>query len=430
MSESHMKYKYSNLSCGYSGDVCKDLTLNAKFYSELFNESSFRSGMLNATIPLPQRIPRNGFFQELYALETEYYKKQFDSLMNKIIKNHTVSLENILEFQSNENVRNYLNWSNILIRYGKFENVIYYFPEKDVGYHQLEVLLLKATAEIEMCLSHGKSFSLDRLLELAERFIDCIKSKDYGKIKLLNQLIVYFHRYQKGNESIIKIFNWSKSLLSLLKKYETNNFLNAHLCSIAYRGLAMVPEFGIETQSSFLNKAYNLAIHIQPKTEIEKVVALENQFTCKQSIAKWNLRNNKIEEAEASLIELTLIDPYDSTGFSELGLFYIQLENYAKASQFFYKALELGPPGVGMNTYYYAKCLEQLGETQDSIKYLHKTTEVDKEAISPWLDLMSLYEKNNNENQCRHIANFINTNKVLMEQMEDNEIAYIKNFLN
>jgi hypothetical protein len=95
-----MKYKYSNLSCGYSGDVCKDLTLNAKFYSELFNESSFRSGMLNATIPLPQRIPRNGFFQELYALETEYYKKQFDSLMNKIIKNHTVSLENILEFQS------------------------------------------------------------------------------------------------------------------------------------------------------------------------------------------------------------------------------------------------------------------------------------------------------------------------------------------
>lgn len=42
-------------------------------------------------------------------------------------------------------------------------------------------------------------------------------------------------------------------------------------------------------------------------------------------------------------------------------------ENYAEAANYFKLASELGPPAVGMHTYYYGKCLYELGKTEHAI---------------------------------------------------------------
>jgi predicted Zn-dependent protease len=169
---------------------------------------------------------------------------------------------------------------------------------------------------------------------------------------------------------------------------------------------------------------------MQPVTELEEIVAAENLFTITQSLAKWHILNDDLKTAESCLLELTSIDPNDSTGYSELAFFYLNQHKYQEAETNFKKAMSLGPPGTGMNTYYYAKCLEQLEKHDEAINYLHLSTELDKYAISPWLDLLELHSKEKNPNKMREIATYILSNECLMEQLDKNEIIHIKNIIN
>ena len=124
-------------------------------------------------------------------------------------------------------------------------------------------------------------------------------------------------------------------------------------------------------------------------------------------MSKWHLYNKNLLEAERYLCELIVIDPHDSTGFSELGFFYVNEESFEKAANCFMKAIELGPPGAGMNAYYYAKCLEKLGKEQDAITYLFESTKLDEQALSPWLDLMGHFINQKQNDKAQQIANHI-----------------------
>jgi tetratricopeptide (TPR) repeat protein len=148
-----------------------------------------------------------------------------------------------------------------------------------------------------------------------------------------------------------------------------------------------------------------------------------------QTMSKWSLFNKETEKAENYLCELITIDSHDSTGYSELGFFYLQTENYDKASQHFKSAIKLGPPGSGMNAYFYAKCLENLGREQESIEYLYESTKLDKDAISPWLDLMNYYIHQKQQDKASQIANHIYQSPTLFEQLEDDEAITIKNLI-
>jgi tetratricopeptide (TPR) repeat protein len=425
-----MNYKYKNLSVGYTGIVYQKSTINSLYYGLFFEEANRSSDILNTIFIFPQRIPRSGFHVELYNLETDEYRINFDEIINKIKQYHLQFLTNLSKNNSEINARRYINWSNILLRYGCFENLLNYFPKNYSGVFALEIKMLRESAKIEMMLSEDKMISPDEQLELAEIFIDNDAASDREKIMLLNQIIVNFHRYQKEKHSNKKIFQLSKILLDLTQKFESTDFINMLHCSVAYRGLAMENTFGNKIQISFLNKAEELARNIRCQSEIERVVASDNLFTCLQSISKWHLHNKNLLQAENHLCELITIDPYDSTGYSELGFYYLNLESYEKAADCFRQALELGAPGVGMHTYYYAKCLENLGKDEEAIIYLYEATKLDEQGISAWLDLMNHFLQKNEHAQACQIANHIHSTPILTEQLEDEEKIIIQTLAN
>ena len=106
-------------------------------------------------------------------------------------------LESLNQKNSEENARQYLNWSNILLRYGQFKQIVDGFPENYSGAFSLEIKLLRESTKIEIMLSEDDNISIDEQLELSEIFINDQKSSDREKIMLLNQIIVHFYRHQR-----------------------------------------------------------------------------------------------------------------------------------------------------------------------------------------------------------------------------------------
>lgn len=420
-----MSYRYNNLSSGYTGKHCENATLNSKFYSHFFDDINRNSELTNHLIAFPQRVPRKLFFVELYELETNSYRKDFDLIINELKNSHLRSLKNIAK-----NTREFINWSYLLMRYCQFEHLVTYSPTNYSAQFALEVIMLREAAKIEMLLSEDKMVSIDEQLELADIFLENKETSEREKIILLNQIIVNFYRHQENKSIAKKVNQLSTYLLELIEKYESNHFINMLHCSVAYRGLAMVNTFEAEQQYLFLNKAEKIARDMPYNTAIEKAVAGDNLFTCIQSLSKWHLHQKNLIKSEHYLHELTSIDPNDSTGYSELGFFYLNQSNYEKASNCFIKAMQLGPPGAGMNAYYYAKCLEMLGNAQDAIKYLYESTELDAQGISAWLDLLSYFTQQKQNDKTSEIARHIYDSSILFEQLEDEEKIYIQTFIN
>lgn len=422
-----MPFKYKNLSFGYVGRKIKNASLNSQFYA-LFFEMISVSCNLEKIIIFPQRIPRRDFFIELNNIETKQFRKDFNQITQHYQNIHNESLKSFVQDLSENNVRNYLSWSNLLLRYGCFEQIIKFSPKDYSGPFELEVRLLREIAKIELLLSKYNHISIEQQLELFDYYIDHTLTSDREKLILSNHIIVNYYRHQTKNSSK-KITQISRVLLEKAASFETNKFINKFYCSVAYRGLALVKEFGLEQQKSFLHKAEKLARNISANTNMEEIVGRDNLFTCLQSIAKWHIYQNEQEQAENCLKELVLIDPYDSTSHSELGFLYLNMKSFNKALGCFLKALTLGPPSAGMNAYYYAKCLEKLGKESEAIHYLYESTKLDNQGLSAWLDLLTYYFNQKQMKDARNIASHIKNSPILFEQLENDEIITIQNIL-
>ncbi|MBV9576071.1 MAG: hypothetical protein JO149_05565 [Gammaproteobacteria bacterium] len=191
----------------------------------------------------------------------------------------------------------------------------------------------------------------------------------------------------------------------------------------------MATQFGKDMQTSFLKESERIARSLNCNTELEKIVAKENLYTFILTMTKWNLISNNLSKAEEYLKELIQLDPMDSTGYSELGIFYLKKSDYRNSAIYFKKALDLGPPGTGMNAYYYATNQEYLGNEKKLIHYLYKSTELDKLAISPWLDLINYYVKKNNHNKAKMLAKNIYNTAELMEQVDEEENQFLQEII-
>lgn len=422
-----MDYKYKNVSAGYIGNLETNATLNSQYYAKLFTTIKQIPKTINQHIIFPQRIPRQGFFIELHELESDDFKNNFKLHLDHITKNYKVSLENLSSSSSKVNIRQYINWLNILLRSGLSERITKVLPHC-ISVNRLEIELLHETAKIENVLSTDKSIDIDKLLHLFDKFNKKENTSNPEKIKLLNVIIVYYYRHLNDSAISDKILNLSQILNKLINNLKETTFFNKYLCSVAYRGLAMVSELSFDIRTMFLNNALFLANNLKSNSEIENIVGLDNLYTCTQSFAKWHLINNDLQKAESCLHDLIVIDPFDSTGYSELGFFYIKNNSYHEAAKSFKKAMELGPPGTGMNAYYYAQCQKKIGNKDEAIKYLHHSTILDSQAISPWLDLLDLYSENITKSY--EIAFHIHNTEHLMEQLEEDEIQIIQSIIN
>lgn len=163
--------------------------------------------------------------------------------------------------------------------------------------------------------------------------------------------------------------------------------------------------------------------------EIEKIIYIDNLNTCLQSLAKWHTHQQDFQKAEACLREICKLDPFDSVGYSEMGLLLNRLERFEEAKNYFENAVKLGPPGVGMNIYFQAKCLEKIGKTEEAVKLLKKASNIDKNAVSPLLDLFNYYRNINNIEMLK-IAKSILASAILSEQLEPHELQNFQDVIN
>lgn len=411
-----MNYRYKHLSPGYVGVRAKELTLNSQFYS--YDEAFLSEEEI---ILFPQRVPRAGFFDELYKLETTYFKIKF----NTELYSCKSSLKNFSKIHS---TRQWIKWGNICLRYGKFKEII--DSSANISNACLEILLLKEAATVELQLSNDLPVSANNYLKLAQKYTPSKNISDREKILLLNHLIVTSYRHDKNQSNQKFVYLYANTLRNLLIKFENDTFMNQLYCSVGYRGLAMVSEFGQNMQAAYLQKSESLATNLRGLSAIENIISLENQYTCFQTMAKWHQHNGDTALTESYLNKMIQIDPYDSTGYSELGFHFVNIEDYKNASANFKKAMELGPPGTGMNAYYYAKCLEILGMHDEAIENLFKSTELDDQGISPWLDLAEYYVNQYHESKAIEIASHILNSPTLFEQLEKNEIIKLQNIIN
>lgn len=423
-----MKFKYPNISSGYAGIPQDKQTLNARFYARL--ELHDKNQQLDQIFQLPQRIPRIGIFEELLYLETLDYKQAFQMRLQLIREQMKNSIDSTLARKSKTAVRRFINISNLALRYGDTQLVLDHASLIPTDHARtLEVEILKEDALISMQLSSGKPISTNNLLLLAEKYASSCAISDREKIILLNRLIVASYRHEKERDK--KVFHaHAVTLLRLLEKHENGDFINKLHCSIGYRGIAMVSEFNEDQQFQMLKRAEEIALALQGANDNENTLALENLYTCLQSVTKWHLRNKDHGNAETYFKKMIAIDPFDSTGYSELGLHYVQLENYSLAANYLQTAMKLGPPGTAMNAYYYAKCLELTGEIKESIHYLIETTTLDESALSPWIDLFEIYKNNNEITEAKKCAMHILSTEILRTQLENDETHSLQSYIN
>ncbi len=409
---------YAHISKGYLGIKNNLATLNSKFYAELFSAPH----NIESNILFPQRIPKKDFFIELKTLETNEFSHQFDSFCENLVAQ-------AFGQKNNKGVR-LINYINLLLRYGLFDKINEFNATLDIEEEiDLELSYLKQNALIETCLNTESVITLkDELKKYADIVSYNTNFSNKLRILIINRLIVCTCRYPNDFEDKSIILKYSDILINIIESLETS-FELMFLTAYAYRGIAMVEEYSKDFRSQCLNKMENILRELKASSILEEIVLKEGFYTSLQTLSKWNLAYGKENKAVENIEEMISIDPVDSTAYSELGLFYLKKKLYKNAELYFKKASELGSPAVGMNTYFYAKCLEAQGHDEKAILELYKTIFIDNEAISPCLDILNFYKKTNDISGIKILVKHITSNNVLREQLDVYEYSDIINAL-
>ena len=85
-------------------------------------------------------------------------------------------------------------------------------------------------------------------------------------------------------------------------------------------------------------------------------------------------------------------------------------------------------PAVGMNAFYYAKCLQLLNRTKDSIDAMYDCIAYDKYAVSPWLELFECYLSSNELKELKKISAYVLSSPILYEQLESDELDKLRKY--
>jgi len=419
-----MKLIYPHITAGYLGYKNTDATLNSEFFSEYLNYNEKN----NITI-FPQRVLKKDFFKEIMMFEGK-------NVAQKILDfglNLREKLKNIL--LNGDEPRYVINLLNILLRYGLFEEIINLkvkklnnsFDSSDL----LEIELLQEISRQRLRGSMNTTASLNNLKKLALKALNDNTLSERIQLLVLNYVIVISYRF--GPPSL-DYQTYSKKcyekIIDLLEHQNNIGFSLSIRRSVAYRGLAMIKEIDLSLQNDFLLKAEDSARNVIPNGKLESIVAKENLYTCLQTLCKMNMNFDKFDAANKNLLEMIQLDPLDSTGYGEMGFLHYSQENYEEALHYFNQGANLGPPAVGMHRYYQAKCLQALGQNDDAVKILLRVLEIDKEAVSPVLDLYEYSLNIKQISEAKKYAALILTNAIYKEQLDQDEIIMLENTLN
>lgn len=401
---------YPHLTLGYIGKrSASGATLNAAFYAEFFSGDYD----LDAPLLFPQRVPRTGFFDELAELEHAYgFASKFSDQKASIIQQLTTATENRL-----------INYCTLLLKTARFNTLISELrPSNNLSLaKRYEFDLLVEIAKINRDLSNAKCVNITGLLSLAERAKAENELPQRIQMQIFMRLVVTAFRYCRSTNDHETARFYADKAREFTDNLEPKSFTDLVLKSVCYRGLAMAKHYDADYMDQALQKVESIARSIVPSNALERAVRDENLYTGLQTLAKWAITNKNLEKAEAYLREMTVLDPLDSTGFTELGFFLAKQGRHSEAEKSFLTASLLGPPAVGMTLYYAAKACQSYGNEGRALEMFHEVAEIDPSAISPWLEILNYYIKIRNANEGSLLAKRILANPDLKDQLNEDE---------
>lgn len=355
-----MNFRFPHITSGYLGKEHDQLSLNSSFYSIILRDLS----LLNSPVIFPQRVPKTEFFEELLLLESKDISEQLrikQNELNQLLTNTLVTLD-----KQSTKQRYFLNILHMMLRFGLSDSILIvehqYIANHLDQNHLAEFELIQVIAMF-ILNNHINESNLEILLQkgLSDQCNQRIR------ILILNYLIVANYRFNLKLPNHKYLQQCHETLMHLIQFSKSTDFAAMIRISVAYRGLAMMTELNDIVKSKYLKKAEYFARNTQPNGSLETLIAKENLFTCLQTLAKWYITYNQLHHAESCLSEMITLDPHDSSGYGEMAFFLLNQDRVQEAESSFKRAAELGPPAVGMHTYYYGKSLHLLDKNNGSM---------------------------------------------------------------
>lgn len=417
MAGNNLTFHYPGVSAGYIGIEVEKSALNSRFF-HLF----FSNGIdLDQPVLFTQRIPKTGFFEELATLEVERFNGLFESKVTGL----RTEFQDLIN--SSTNYQRLINIAKALLRLGETDCLISFdcehskFP-MDI---YLQLQFIRESAMANRMLSKGtepKLIGLESLLKhaISEKF------EGSSLLPVLAGYVALSFRFSK-NKQIHASAKFSVEKLEDLLSTPPTTFKDLIAHSIGYRAIAMNYQKGKTFQQTALDKMVNLIDATAPRTKVESIIAQDNKLTAYQTLSKWFRYQKDLEKAEQHVTAMTEIDPFDSVGFSELGI-YLSADNRSEeALRAFERAIELGPPAVGMNHFFCGKTLLKLDDIRGALLSFEKSIQTDPLAISPHLELVVIYRELGNNSKVKEWTRRILSNDELSSQLEKKEYDEVVN---
>lgn len=405
---------YANISAGYVGLEAAHLTLNARFFAWFWAEGVHSLGQRG--LLFPQRVPRDGFFEELLTVEVPESWAAIQAKKN-------ILLDRLAEHPDAGNLT--IDLMNALARLGELEVVATTpVPDRLDCAEDARLQGLLATYRISFAVSRGETPDLEPLATLCRQLDGRSEFPPLIRAAFGNRLLVSCVRYAPNSKVL---FEAAARVPSLIRTLETESPVSlgdrlSH--STIWRGLAMSPDMDATFQRRCLDRAWE-TLDKPIISRIEQTLIDELRCTLLQTEAKWLFKHRSVEDGIAALRRMELLDPHDSTAPSEIGLALVRCGQFEEALVSFTRAIALGPPALAMNWFLRGQCEVALNRRVEACASFATCAEIDHLAVSPWLELWRIYEFDGAHEEAARCSRHILEDDTLRSQLNEEELLEI-----
>jgi tetratricopeptide (TPR) repeat protein len=406
---------------GYVGVASDHASLNSAFFAEYWRCNPGDE----AVVQFPLRVPRRGFHEELRDNETAAGSRAWQAQHARVESMaRQLGIAQALSMPIHA-----LNVLGTALRYGIFEfPALADLPPPRPGQaHDYQIHLQLYIGRLSTAISDSAPppYAQIQSLSLLAHQDDALDPE--VRSHLFNTYLVASARYRDESVSLADgLLNETSGFLrDYLAQSRPAGFRSCMSHSSLWRGLAMWEGLTSEQKTQCLAQASHCAEQAQPGNPVERLLRAENDVTLNLTLAKWLGRNDPAVKMHY-LNRITELDPWDATAYSELALLHYKREQWPEAIRHFDKAIELGPPALGMNSHFRADIELRLGREDSAEHLFRRAARIDPEGLSPRLALFDLLQRQGRRPQARAAAQEILGHPDLRGQLDDHELLALQ----
>lgn len=403
------------VSLGFLGQTSAESTLGSRLLSNFIRKSN--GGCPQEFEMFPQRVPVTDFFDELSESETPEFNIEFEKMRGKCLLRFRELETNFIDASAA-----YCNFLDLCARLGLLSEISVNdcsaVAESRIDWLARYKFL---SYRIAYCNSAGIKIDVSGLNEAIQGCEDPLMAG-----LLLLRLIVTYRRY--FNTDCPKSYQANVTgLLKYLNTCRPETPFEAAWISMIWRAIPMTGWFSSFESETMMIKALEAVDAINVREPAGLLMRDELRITTLYSVSKFYFHETRFVAAEKALREAWKLDSNDSVTAAELAHFYYRTDDFSTALEFFDRSTELGPPSLGMNTYFKAKCLNHLGKTEQALKDFELSARLDPYGVSSMLELIDIHLSRSDRSKACKYAQKLLLDPILLNQLSADEVRMVRN---